>query len=605
MLTPVRLVFAAGAVGAIVLGAAQARAQQTTFHLDRLEMPGAPDDGVVLFRPVTQPRAVFFAQLGLGYQLHPLHTSNITSDQVTLKGSSTAVIENQFTQYSTVGVELADRVTVAATLPIAWIQDGNQPNFNSGFLATARRTSFSTGGPGVGDMRLDLRGVLLRSPDRRFALGAQLSVFAPTGNGSVANFGGDGQTTAMLMVSAEYTWRFITFVGNTGVHFRPDASINDPVRDQGLGVGNEWRWAVGAFVPIKDGRGFERYRVGGTIFGQTGIQSDDTTGDTFFTKRNTPIEWNGEFRMKFGPKDNWWWGASAGSLIGNGYGAPDLRIVGLVGFYVPILDSDAPSPDRRSALHEKWRSQHAGDADNDGIPDDIDACPTEPEDHKGADPSDGCPLPPDRDGDGIPDQYDRCPDVPEDKDGIDDGDGCPEDDADQDGIPDVEDACPKEPGARSSDPKRNGCPSHITVQGKDVLLMEPVHFATASTTILPDSFKMLEEIANYLRVNPQIKKMGIEGHTDNRGAAEMNMALSQGRAASVRTWLIQHGINANRLESHGYGMTRPIESNDSDKGRQANRRVEFHIVETSDTNQVDKSTKAPASPDEPKDGGDL
>jgi outer membrane protein OmpA-like peptidoglycan-associated protein len=90
---------------------------------------------------------------------------------------------------------------------------------------------------------------------------------------------------------------------------------------------------------------------------------------------------------------------------------------------------------------------------------------------------------------------------------------------------------------------------------------------------------MLQEIVNLLKVNPQIKKMRIEGHTDNRGAAEMNLDLSKRRAASVRSWLEVHGIDPARLESEGYGLTKPIDTNDTDAGRAANRRVEFKITQ--------------------------
>ena len=219
------------------------------------------------------------------------------------------------------------------------------------------------------------------------------------------------------------------------------------------------------------------------------------------------------------------------------------------------------------------------DSDGDGIPDDVDACPSEPEDHKEPDAGDGCPAPSDRDGDGIPDQYDKCPDVPEDKDGIDDQDGCPEDDADNDGIPDAKDACPKEPGQPDPDPKKNGCPKFIKLEGSTARILQQVHFATGSATILPDSFPMLLEIAKLLQATPAIKKMVIEGHTDDRGDAAMNLDLSKRRAASVATWLTQHGIEGGRLTSQGYGEEKPIETNATDAGRQANRRVEFHITE--------------------------
>jgi outer membrane protein OmpA-like peptidoglycan-associated protein len=381
------------------------------------------------------------------------------------------------------------------------------------------------------------------------------------------------------MVTGEWTPKHLpTFIANLGIDFRHDNSINNPAgkaagQAQGLGIGDELRWAVGAMIPIG------AFRVIGTIFGQTGLTSDDITGPTFFTMQNTPIEWNVELRTKLPIKgDRWFVSGSGGTLILPGYGAPDLRLVALVGTYLPVEDSDAkqvPARDRvRESIHESMK-----DTDGDGIPDDIDACPNDPEDHKNPDPNDGCPAPADRDGDGIPDQFDKCPDDPEDKDGIQDADGCPEDDADQDGVPDTKDACPREPGQPDPDPKKNGCPKFIKLEGSSVRVLQQVHFQTGSANILPDSFPMLGEIVSLLKANPQIKKMRIEGHTDNRGAAAMNLDLSKRRAASVRTYLTQHGVEEGRLESEGYGLTRPIESNDTEEGRLANRRVEFKILE--------------------------
>ena len=591
-------VFSGAAAALTFLGASatatSAHAQQATFHLDRLEMPGAPDDGAVLFRPVTQPKAIFYGQLGIGYQRRPLHTDNIigANDRSTRNLSSGGVIDNQFSTYFSAGFQFFDRFTVGATLPVAWIQNGQNPVYSGAILSTNKTTAVQTGGPSMGDTRIDLRSVLHRSPDRNFALGAQLSVFAPTGNGSNANFGGDGGASALLLVNGEYTWRFLTFVANTGVHIRPTNSINDPNIRAGLGIGNEWRWSAGAFIPIKDKKGVDRIRLGATIFGQTGIDSSTTIGETLFTKRNTPIEYHFEARIKFGPSDRFWAGGGAGGRILNGYGAPDFRILGLVGMYVPILDSVPVSP--KQAMREKWREQRGNDADHDGIPDDIDACPTEPEDHLGSDTSDGCPQLPDRDGDGIPDAFDKCPDVAEDKDGIDDADGCPEDDFDKDGVPDVTDACPKEPGPPNKDTKINGCPTTFVRDGEKIRIFQQVHFATGSATILPDSFPMLQEIANLLKVNASIKKMAIEGHTDNRGDAGMNLRLSQSRSESVMNWIVAHAVEGDRLEAHGYGLTKPIEPNETDAGRLANRRVEFKIIL-----EDDGSSKPPSKGETP------
>jgi outer membrane protein OmpA-like peptidoglycan-associated protein len=484
---------------------------------------------------------------------------------------------------------LLRNLTLGATLPVAWVQTGNQPGvitgvFGNGSGGPPGATSYTTDGPAMGDARLDARYVFLRGD--RYALGGQLSVWVPTGNTSSTNFGGDGAAAAMPMVAFEYRPpSFATLVVNTGVAFRPDNSVNDPGGNSGpndgLGIGAEWRWAVGGFWPLVH----DKYRIGVNVFGQTGLTNDRITGNTIFTAENTPLEWNAEGRMKLPfdlGGDHWFAGAAGGTRLLGGYGAPDLRVVMLVGTYFSIEDRDPNSPADRRHAREPIHSTMI-DTDGDGIPDDVDACPTVPEDHKDPDPMDGCPAPSDRDGDGIPDKFDKCPDEPEDMDGIDDQDGCPEVDADSDGIPDVSDACPKVPGQPDPDPTKNGCPKFIKLEGANVRILQQVHFETASATILPDSFPMLGEIAQLLKANPGIKKMRIEGHTDSHGAADYNLDLSKRRAASVRAWLVGHAVESERLESEGFGLTRPIQSNDTDSGRAANRRVEFKIVDEDPT----------------------
>jgi len=567
-----------GLVGAFAVAAAmlstEASAQQKTFHLDRLETPGAPDDGVAVFRPQTLQRNSVYGQLALAYALNPLRTRNITDDRATINRSSVAVMKHQFSIYGSAGFELIDRVILGVNVPLALVQSGSNPNYGATGVTAAgtKLTAVTPDGAAMGDIRLDARFTLLRTLDRRSALGAQLSLFAPTG--STTNFGGDGQTTAMFMLTGETSVRTLILAANLGIHFRPDNSINDPANNAGLGIGNELRWALGAFLPLADGK----FRVGANLFGQTGIDSSPIIGDTTFRKQNTSMEWNAEGRMRFGNADRWWGGIGMGSRTFNAYGSPDFRTVVMVGSYWPVFNSDASAPDRKATLRDQWKKEASQDQDHDGIPDEVDACPTEPEDHLPPDPNDGCPTN-DRDGDGIPDSKDKCPDQPEDKDGIDDEDGCPEDDADQDGIGDAQDACPKEPGPKSNDPKHNGCPQFIKVEGNSIRILQQVHFAFGSATILPDSFPMLQEIVNVLKVNPQIKHLSVEGHTDNKGPAALNKTLSQNRANSVMKWLVDHGTEQSRLEAHGYGMERPIEDNKTDKGRAANRRVEFKILE--------------------------
>ena len=95
--------------------------------------------------------------------------------------------------------------------------------------------------------------------------------------------------------------------------------------------------------------------------------------------------------------------------------------------------------------------------------------------------------------------------------------------------------------------------------------------------------ELLTEVATVLIANPQIKKVQVAGHTDSKGKNDFNKELSQQRADSARTWLVEHDVPADRLEAVGYGETKPIASNGSRKGRAQNRRVEFVIVDSAPT----------------------
>jgi outer membrane protein OmpA-like peptidoglycan-associated protein len=250
------------------------------------------------------------------------------------------------------------------------------------------------------------------------------------------------------------------------------------------------------------------------------------------------------------------------------------------------------------------------DSDGDGVPDSEDLCPAEP---TGATPDPakrGCPIK-DADGDGVLDQDDLCPTVPVgpkadpkragcpfvdgDGDGVADSEdlcpnkaagprpdptrpGCPAPDEDDDSVPDAVDACPHEVGAPNPDPKKNGCPGLVQVKKGNIVILDQVYFATNKAVILPKSTPVLTAVADTLKMQPEIRLLSVDGHTDDRGKADKNKALSDARAKAVREWLIQHGIDGSRLESHGYGQEKPIDTNKTDAGRAKNRRVEFKIL---------------------------
>ncbi len=224
------------------------------------------------------------------------------------------------------------------------------------------------------------------------------------------------------------------------------------------------------------------------------------------------------------------------------------------------------------------------DNDNDGVPDISDRCPMAPETLNDYRDEDGCPDEPeygDRDGDGYGDDVDRCPHDAEDRDGFQDEDGCPDKDNDNDGILDAQDRCPNEREIFNGVDDEDGCPEkgRVSLEGNAIKITERIYFETGRDTIQQRSFGLLDEIASVLQSNPQLKKVRIEGHTDNIGNELTNLRLSQARADAVRTYLIQAGVEAARLEARGFGESYPLVGNDTEDGRAQNRRVEFIIVD--------------------------
>jgi outer membrane protein OmpA-like peptidoglycan-associated protein len=112
---------------------------------------------------------------------------------------------------------------------------------------------------------------------------------------------------------------------------------------------------------------------------------------------------------------------------------------------------------------------------------------------------------------------------------------------------------------------------------KKIEITEAIHFETGSAKILPDSYSLLDEIAQVIKENPGIN-VRIEGYTDNVGSPAYNLRLSQLRAESVMKYLIRAGVSPDRLTARGYGMMNPIASNATAEGRAKNRRVEFTIT---------------------------
>jgi OOP family OmpA-OmpF porin len=202
------------------------------------------------------------------------------------------------------------------------------------------------------------------------------------------------------------------------------------------------------------------------------------------------------------------------------------------------------------------------DSDGDGVFDGLDQCPDTPAGVKIT--GNGCPV--DTDGDGIADHKDRCPTVA----APGTPDGCPLD-SDGDGVLDAKDACPTVAAPGTAD----GCPPKAAEPAAPrKLTLDGVNFDNDSAKLRPESTAVLDNAAATLKEWGEVK-VEVAGHTDSTSSDEYNLSLSQRRAETVRAYLIDKGVAADRLTAKGYGEANPVADNATEEGRFKNRRVEL------------------------------
>jgi OOP family OmpA-OmpF porin len=209
-------------------------------------------------------------------------------------------------------------------------------------------------------------------------------------------------------------------------------------------------------------------------------------------------------------------------------------------------------------VKEEPKPEPVLDSDYDGVNDNNDKCPNTP---VGTEVDEnGCPI--DSDHDGVSDNFDKCPDTP--MEAQVDENGCPLD-SDHDGVIDLNDLCPNTPIGYKVD--NSGCPVTTELE---------LTFKVDSAVIEEDSAPKVHDFGNFLADNPNYKAH-VVGHTDNTGSEKYNQKLSERRANSVRTMLIQQGIEAARITTEGRGELEPKADNSTAEGRQANRRIEAKL----------------------------
>ena len=442
-----------------------------------------------------------------------------------------SLVRNQYVAHLGAAMVLADRVRIGLSVPLQLFGDG-RTRVIGGVLHRGNDDV------AVGDVRAsaDVRLFGKYGEVATMALGAE--VFLPSG--SPSSYNGDGKPRFLPRALFAGEAGPIAYAARLGfmVRGRDEDFINGRIGSELVYSASVGTWLAN-----------HRVLVGPELYGTT-VVADGRA----FDKRTTPIELLLGTHIDVGA--NLRVGAAAGTALAPGYGAAVAR--GLLSLeWVPgDAKPDAPPPP-------------PPDRDGDGVPDADDACawaagPTS------ADPAqNGCPPPVTPAPCPPPPPAPACP-------------ACADADRDKDGVTNEVDACPDQAGTADSDPKKNGCPKAFLDKGV-IKIREQVRFRTNSADIEPgkDSQDVLEAILAVLKAHPEVEHLKVEGHTDDRGDAAKNKTLSKARAAAVVTWLVGKGIEASKLSSEGVGADRPLEPNNTEAGRAANRRVELHVEQGS------------------------
>ncbi len=587
------------AAACALLCAAAAEAQETpAVDLPKFNPSVAGDRFFGVPSPYAAGEATFHAMALLDYAREPLVLVRDTGTDTEDIGS---VVSDQMFVHIGLNFSIVDRIAINADMPFAVLSSGEAPT--GGGIAFDEPS-----GASVGDLRLGARVRIFGDYHEPFQFGVGGYVWLPTGadtsyvtDGSVR-----GQPQLLLGGRAD---RFIWSV-MAGPTFRSSTSLST------VTLGHQMNWGAGVGVLLLEDRILQ---LGAESAGGVDIETPDG--------RTTNAELLAGAKLRIPSVEFLELGLAAGPGLTTGIGTPAFR--GVFQFaYTPVIeepkaDTDGDTiyddvdacvkvPGVKSDDPAKHGCPAEGDTDKDGILDKEDACPTVPGPRNEDKTKNGCPPPKDRDGDTILDDDDACPDVagipnedktkhgcppPADKDGdgVLDGDdacveipglktddkatnGCPGD-TDGDGIRDDKDACPREKGEPDADASKNGCPKLVRVTDQEIVILEQVQFDTGKATIRSVSNPLLDSVAQVLKEHPEILRLEVQGHTDNKGAKAMNDKLSGDRAKSVKDALIKRGIDAARLTSKGYGMDKPVADNKTDEGRQKNRRVQFIVTE--------------------------
>jgi outer membrane protein OmpA-like peptidoglycan-associated protein len=606
-------------VAAFVLGlggGASAQIQTDEFSANRFSpAPGAGNyfmvDGAAVGGHLTPSLGLFIDYAHRPFVIYDAPCEGGDEDECSVEDSTAEIVSYQLTFNAMGSLTLFQRLQIGLLVPV--VATSGEP-FRSSVSGSGQPFIDVPGGDsfGLGDPRLSAKVRIVGTGADGFTLAAAAYVGFPLGQATAegSNIGDDGLTFGGHLIG-ELRLDMLSLSANAGGVYRPTSTFLSTE------IGPEITYGVGGALQITS-----LLRAIGEV-----------TGATQFTNQldENPIEARAGAELTVND-----FAVLLGGGVGilSGVGVPVFRVLAGVAYRPAGLDSDGDGvPDKDDSCPTEGEDKDGyldddgcpevdndsdgildtndrcvsapedadgvddadgcpdTDNDADGIQDGYDSCPAEPEDKDGDRDDDGCPED-DRDRDGVGDAADKCPDNPEDTDGFGDDDGCPETDFDGDGVPDDEDSCADQAETVNGKEDEDGCPelstelpppppppTEIRVTCDKIEFPGKVQYKSGSDVIQARSHDLLLQIAEVMRTAKHIKKIRIEGHTDDSGAEAANLKLSDKRAASVKKFLLEAGIEEARLVSQGFGEGSPLTENKTKAGREANRRVEFMIAE--------------------------
>ena len=406
---------------------------------------------------------------------------------------------------------------------------------------------------GLGDMAVDMRGTILDPTDAPVGLAVSTRFGLPTATVDLPIGGsGIGYEAAVIV---DKRMGGLLAAANLGFRGRPPAELDN------VTVGNQFATRLG---------------VGYQLSANVGV-SGDVAGYLLASDTGNPAggAWEGLLGGWYRFDENWVTRGGAGAGLSDGIGTSAFRTMLSVGYEPePVLDTDG-----------------------DGLVDREDRCKDEPEDLDGYEDADGCPdeLNPVRlvfrDPYGYP-VDEIAVELENEDDGSTASGGAVIEELLTPGIwilegyaagfDRVEEDFTVEEGEafeRIFVLNPNAPPPKVRVTRKAIRITDRIYFEVNKATIRSNSFDILNAIAQTMQNHPEVTRVRVEGHTDSRSSDSYNLELSQRRAEAVCDYLIQQGIDEDRLVPVGKGEREPIDTRENPDAWELNRRVEFMIEE--------------------------